>query len=542
MKNKVLFSILLVVSFSFQLLSQEISPSEKNKKIVILGSSVAAGWVTSYQEKYDMQNGYAYRLARMLKPKGWEVVNISIPGFDTKSTIERFVEDVLPLDPGYVFIGLSMSNEGLETEDPDSVFNSYRSGIKELVGLCSKNNILPVMGLCYSNDNYTEGQYAYLKKMNLLINSWDVASVNLLGVLDDGHGHFPEGYTFDPNHPDDRGHEEMFYAFVPDMFDALNAGKSLPSPELLNTEIGEMMNGSEFNQIYYVPDEVMHSFTVFFHFRSSHASTIISIQESKGKNTLSISKDGFLIYKGKKKEVSSEVMMIDREYYTLTFTHQFLTKESRIYLDGKMILTLEEQLEPVLFTFGDDSNTNELGQLLIYRGALNQEEIDMLLDGKLYQSSLEVASLLLKSDFTSGDNQLINYALSLGNAVVDNENLSQKTAEMTKKIETASSIRENELKAEHRQAIDLDPKMLDQYIGSYEIEPGDNFIVVKEDDKLFLDDHGRKAEILPEGDDQFFIQYPGDILVIFQKDDEGRINALILSINGMEMKARKLED
>ena len=32
-----------------------------------------------------------------------------------------------------------------------------------------------------------------IKKMNLLINSWDVPCVNLLGTLDDGHGHFPGG-------------------------------------------------------------------------------------------------------------------------------------------------------------------------------------------------------------------------------------------------------------------------------------------------------------------------------------------------------------
>ncbi len=542
MKIKFLISCFLAISISISsLYSQEDGQQARSKKIVILGSSMAAGWVTSYQEKYDMQNGYAYRLARYLEPEGWEVVNISIPGFDTKSTIERFESDVLPLDPGYVFIGLSMSNEGLETKDPDSVFSSYRSGILDLISLCKKNNIEPVVGLCYSNDNYTELQYQYLKRMNRLISSWEVPCVNLLGVLDDGHGHFPAGYTFDPNHPDDRGHEEMFYAFVPDMFDALTAGKDLPPSDLLNTKMLAMTKGSKHNKISYVPVDVMHSFTVFFHFRSNYASNIFSILKSKGTNTLGIGKDGSIEYKGNHKMISSEVKINDKQYYSLAFTHQFLTKETKIYLDGKMIFEGEEQLEPVLFTIGDDDSDTQLGQLLIYRGALNQDEIDMLLDGSLIQSSLEIASLMSKSDLDQNGNILTNYALSLGYAIVGDETLSYESEQMVHKIAIADSIRKNELKVEHRRVINIDPSLLDQYTGTYEVEPGDNMLVVKEDDKLYLDDHGRKAEILPEGNDQFFIHYPGDLLVIFQKDDEGNVNGLVFNINGREMPAKKIE-
>ena len=155
--KQTIITFLLIFCVSTHVISQE-NESPGNNKIVVLGSSVAAGWVTSYQEKYDMHNGYAYRLARLLEPRGWEVVNISIPGFDTKSTIQRFADDVLPLEPGYVIIGLSMSNEGLETGDPDSVSLSYETGIRKLIGLCRENNIRPVVGLCYSNDNYTEEQ------------------------------------------------------------------------------------------------------------------------------------------------------------------------------------------------------------------------------------------------------------------------------------------------------------------------------------------------------------------------------------------------
>ena len=542
MRIKSLFASILMLAFGFQLFAQEAVLTDRNKKVVILGSSVAAGWVTSYQEKYDMQNGYAYRLARQLEPQGWEVVNISIPGFDTKSTIGRFEEDVLPLGPGYVLIGLSMSNEGLETKDPDSVFNSYHSGMMELISLCRKNNIMPIVGLCYSNDNYTEKQYGYIKKMNLLINSLDVPCVNLLGVLDDGNGHFPEGYTFDPNHPDDRGHEEMFYAFVPDIFDALNAGKVLPPSDILNTKMLAMTKGSATHEICYIPADVMHSFTVFFHFSSSGDSKILSIQRTTGTNTLSIDEKGFLHYSGNHNEVSGEVKIKDQEYHSLAFTHQYLTKQTMIYLNGQVILKADEQLEPVLFRLGAKDMKTQFGQLLIYRGALNQGEIDMLLDGKLYQASLEVASLLSGSDLGPKDNILTNYALSMGNAVEDPVSIGEETGMLTHKIESARFARDHELKVEHRQAIEIDPSLLDQYTGAYEIEPDDNLLVVKEGDQLFLEDHGRKEVILPEGNDQFFIKYPADILVIFQKDEDGLVTGLIFSVNGREMPARKISD
>lgn len=543
MKVKLLFSLLLLASFSIiSTHAQEDIQLQQNKKIVILGSSVAAGWVTSYQEKYDMQNGYAYRLARYLEPGGWEVLNISIPGFDTKSTIERFEGDVLPLNPDYVIIGLSMSNEGLETLNPDTVFKSYREGIKKLIQLCQTNSIQPVVGLCYSNDNYTEEQYEYLKRMNRLISTWDVPSVNFLGVLDDGHGHFPEGYTFDPNHPDDRGHEELFYAFVPDMFDALEAGKDLPQSDILNQRMIALNTVSSSGDISYIPSDVMHSFTVSFYFKSNHTARLLSIQKSEMANTLSIGEDGTLHYIGNQDEIASETKINTKEAHLLTFTHQYLTNDTRIYIDSEMIFRLEEQLEPVMFTIGEKDNKTDFGQLLIYRAALNQGEINMLIDGELYGSGLEVASLLSVDDFKIKTNKLTNYALSLGNAIISGENITKATALLVRRLDEAQYERENELKVEHRKAIEIDPRELDQYVGTYEIAPDDNMLVVKEDDKLFMDDHGRKAEIMPEGDDHFFILYPGDLLVIFQKDESGKVNGLIFSMNGREMPARRIAE
>ena len=527
--KQTLLSFLLVFSFATQLFSQQ-TESFKNRKIVVLGSSVAAGWVTSYQEKYDMQNGYAYRLARLLQPRGWEVINISIPGFDTKGTIERFEGDVLPMEPGYVIIGLSMSNEGLESGDPDSVSLSYESGIRKLIGLCRENNIRPVVGLCYSNDNYTNEQYAYLKKMNRLIASWDVPSINFLGALDDGHGHFPEGYTFDPNHPDDRGHEEMFYAIVPDIFEALEAGKAATLPVRSDAEMLPLSG----QVITYVPSDVMHSFSLCFKFKTDGRANLISVKTPNAQNIVSVSANGMLAYE------DEEIKIGSGEKHHLTFTHQYLTESTIIYLDGKAVFKVHEQLEPLCFSIGDKNSSLEISNLLIYRAALNKEEVASLKEENWFNGSLEVASLISENDFLIEGHILTNHALSHGNANLLQQDLDNDISALQIKLMEAEEARRNELRVEHRKAIEIDPTTLDQYEGSYEVEPGDNLVILKEENALYLDDHGRKAELLPEGNDRFFIHYPGDILVIFQRDENGNISGLIFSINGREMPARKL--
>lgn len=536
MKFRPLLAIVLVlIIFSGNAFAQE---NENNKKtIVVLGSSVAAGWVTSYQEKYDMQNGYAYRLARLLEPEGYQVVNISIPGFDTKSTINRFNKDVLPLDPDYVLIGLSMSNEGLETMNPDSVFESYRTGIRKIIGLCEENDIKPVLGLCYSNDNYTDEQYRYLKKMNLLINSWEVPSVNLLGVLDDGHGHFPEGYTFDPNHPDDRGHEEMFYAFVPDMFKALDEGKVLP--EFINMPEELFLLGPEkaYKQITYIPSEVMHSFTVSFSLQAPQNGNILEINTTGGIKRISLDNRGVIHYDGK----ATDIELNNNSIYNFTLTYHHLIGENKLYIDGKTLLEAKDQYEPLIFILGGGNQQMGISRLMIFRGALNIDEVNALHLGKAIDASLEVASLMFEDDFTPYGKELKNHALSNGHARVDADDMDKASAALQQKIEDAYIKRENELKVEHRKAIDVNPEKLLEYEGTYEIEPGDNLIVTKEDNMLFLDDHGRKAEILPYEEDNFFIHYPGDILILFERDETRNINGLTFSINGREMKAKKLQ-
>ena len=177
------------------------------KNIVVIGSSVAAGWVTSYQKKHDFKNGWAFRLERMLKLSNLLVVNASVPGETTSGVLERLEKDVLSKNPDYVVIALSLSNEGIEGGNPEKIYNQYLANMHTIVELCKTNGVVPVIGSCYACDDYNQDQYAYTKKMNLELNAFGVPMINFLGALDDGHGHFPKGCTYDESHPDNAGHE-----------------------------------------------------------------------------------------------------------------------------------------------------------------------------------------------------------------------------------------------------------------------------------------------------------------------------------------------
>ena len=539
------FSVALMALILFQAGYSLPIDSTGNKTIVILGSSVAAGWVTSYKEKYDMQNGYAARLDRLIESRGWTLKNISIPGFDTRSTIVRFEKEVLPLNPRYVFIGLSMANEGLTTENPDSVFVRYRDGMAKLIALCREHDMVPVVGLCYSNNDYSNSQYEYLKRMNLLISSWDVPCVNLLGALDDGSGHFPEGYTFDAGHPDDRGHEELFYSFVPDLFDAVSQAKMFPVPAAIGSAAaGETFitlgKRGNFQQIGYVPGEVMHPFSMGFSFRTKGDGLLVEVKISgAGAGQILVNKEGHLVYQTKEKLIVSIIKPEKNKWHQVMITHGYLVQRTTLYLDGVFQGSCEERIEPTGFFIGNSPDKVDYRDLWIFRSALNHNEVRVISEGKSLAGSLEVMAPLDDKDLKKGM-ILNNYAHSLGAAILDPPDINIRMAALEEKIVRSTIARANALKVEHKKAISIDPAILDQFTGQYEIAPGDFFTVEKKKGKLFFTDRGNSAELLPEAANRFFIRYPADLTVVFESDGQGHLTGLIFAMNGREMKARKV--
>jgi hypothetical protein len=85
-----------------------------------------------------------------------------------------------------------------------------------------------------------------------------------------------------------------------------------------------------------------------------------------------------------------------------------------------------------------------------------------------------------------------------------------------------------------------DEKKFPDYVGSYELAPGQTRTVTSENGKLFVERKGKKEELLPESSDLFFRKgVEGRIL--FRHDNAGAVDALIDRRNNEDVIWRKIK-
>ncbi len=94
--------------------------------------------------------------------------------------------------------------------------------------------------------------------------------------------------------------------------------------------------------------------------------------------------------------------------------------------------------------------------------------------------------------------------------------------------------------------VDIDPGLLDRYVGQYELTigpiPGLVITVLKEGDRLFVEVPGMgKVELSPESPTDFFYLTHGVLLKLtFTEDDEGHVTGFEADMNGQKLKARRI--
>lgn len=85
--------------------------------------------------------------------------------------------------------------------------------------------------------------------------------------------------------------------------------------------------------------------------------------------------------------------------------------------------------------------------------------------------------------------------------------------------------------------ISIDPKLLDGYVGRYQLAPNFILTVTREGDQLFVQATGQPtAPVFPESEKNFFYKVV-DAQISFETDDQGRASALVLHQNGMDQRA-----
>ena len=361
-------------------------------KIVVLGSSVPFGQGAT--GKYGYAVRYGTLLARRASAKQgapWTLTNISIPGDNTVKVLARWRRDLLPQRGRYVVLALSLGNEGIH-ERGQPMFDQFKANLQQLIAMARAQGMVPVVTNCYTRNDYTPTDYAFIRQMNLLLHTWDVPSVNLLGAVDDGAGHWAAGYWDDALHPNDLGHAELAHAIVPSLFDALRAGKVRPRKQATSfVRLGPQRRG-EATSLALRPEALLHPFTQVVSFRTAGTGQVLALQDSTARGSVAIAPGGTLTYTSAKGGRLAGKRVNDNRWHQLILTHYYAAGHTVLYLDGAEVGRLPEKLLTRQLTLGGSLAPagGQYRNWLFYRAGLNAAEVRALAADSLLQSSLEL--------------------------------------------------------------------------------------------------------------------------------------------------------
>ena len=428
------------------------SGAAKPRRIAVFGSSVANGTGDEYAKE-----GYTGRLRELLAPRGWEVLNQSRGGDNTIRMAPRFAPEnqpepnvryLLPVNPTYVLLGLSLGNEGIRNvatrAEKDAIFDQFAKGMRGFVDRSRQHGIVPVITLPYTRMDFTEVEYQYTRRMNLLLNSWDVPTVNFLGAVDDGTGKWARGFWFDSLHPNAAGHVEITRTFVPTLFEALERGKPMPR-RVVTDNFAHLTPGDL--RIAFSPPDPVHAFAFGVTARAQQNGTVATISgrrldmtiESKklerGGRTVEFESatltpgaafvSGVVVDQGQWAYRSATGRLIrsdvraDGAWHQILLSHYTARGQTLLFVDGKLSGSLDERLEPTRLALGG-TTAFDARDFVFYRSAMNADEAAALHGGTLFQASLEIYSPLDHVELRAGAD-VANLAQSMTAATVSLE-------------------------------------------------------------------------------------------------------------------------
>ena len=451
MRKRVTRSLLaLVLAVAGLALVHAQKPGVPPRRIAVFGSSVANGTGDDIGHE-----GYTGRLRELLAPRGWDVLNQSRGGDNTKTMAPRFapigepdpkVRYLLSVNPGYALLGLSLGNEGIQNgttkAEKDAIYTQFETGMRGFVARSREHHIVPIITLCYTRNDFTSVEDQYTRRMNLAINGWDVPSANFLGAVDDGTGKWAKGFWHDSLHPNAAGHDELLRTFVPTLFEALEQGKAAPAR---STSGGFARVKGPDGSITFAPDASMHPFAFGITVRAPREGDVATVSGLRLEAAMAMKREeraggrgllefetttltagapfvatigverGVWTYTASTHAKVMSAVKADAAPHHLVLSHYTARGETLFFVDGKLAGSVSERLEPNRFVVGGVQA--DYKDLLIYRSALNADEIAALESGRLLQASLEVYSPLVEAQFRSGE-QVENLAQSLTAATV----------------------------------------------------------------------------------------------------------------------------
>jgi len=124
--------------------------------------------------------------------------------------------------------------------------------------------------------------------------------------------------------------------------------------------------------------------------------------------------NGVWTYKAANGSVVRSEVKADARSHRVLVSHYTARGETLFFVDGKLAGATAERLEPKNFALGGPGEA-DFKDLMIYRSALNADEVAALESGRLLQASLEVYAPLTDTAFHAGGN-VANLAQSLTSA------------------------------------------------------------------------------------------------------------------------------
>ncbi len=380
--KKIVIQLVLFWGISLCAVGQGTTPLH----VTFFGSSVC--WGTGAANNH----GYAWQFfhSGAIDTLNYKYFNASTGGDNTLKVEKenRLTQKLFPTRPDIVVIGLSLGNEGIlspkDNNGREQILEQYRSRLLALTDSLSRMGMDPVIVNCYANDHFTEAHYEITQRMNRIINTWPYPSVNVLGTVDDGTGKWVEGYVRDPLHPNTAGHAEMSYAIVPSLFEAIRAGKKIPTYDWHRSYAMVQNVGKADKPLQLDVPGTLHSFTLSFRFKDTGEGSVAGFTSGSQSHVLGVSGSS-LRYKSLSKNLPST----PDTWTHVVLSHSYANQKTTLFVNGELVGSVQEQLAPTQVYFGGTAPKIALKDVTLHRSALNDSEALDLYNRKFIQSSLE---------------------------------------------------------------------------------------------------------------------------------------------------------
>lgn len=396
------------------------SPNFQRKKVLVIGSSTTATAGAS-----TLNNGYAYRLKTALVAMGYDVTVRGNGGDTTTAIKNRFYTDVVPLNPDFVIIQLTLGNEGIQS-NAETAYDSFKNGIIDLIKMCQQHGATPVIAGVSANGTLSATQTAYLRNMDKEFEALGVYMFNFRGAVADlsTNAYLASADSGDNIHPNDTGHLALYNTIPPSLFNQLHMWKST---DIVPSRAGGIVlspdgtNDGTVDPILFTPSVAIPTFTVAFWHRSNlglTAKAYVGIGGGSGRLKDNANTYQWVASNGTSTINSTVNFITDARWHHIAITHNSIEQLTRLYIDGVLIGSVAETsltLSKLTLLGRSDGNTggnamgNELKDVLVYRSRLDAEQIKDLYNGNYLKSSLEIYSPM-NDKLVAVNNRLLNCA------------------------------------------------------------------------------------------------------------------------------------